>query len=192
MEGIFVKIRWILKDPSDFFAKLYQESHIRDSAMYLMIMTFVSSLLNYILSLSSDASLGLFRKWFYLNLPLVGSGPVKLAILGLIYIICLIILSFVAAFLLQCWLYIFGVRANYTRSYQLLSYVLTPTYILGWTNQWVSLLTWVWVFALLVIGSRNMFSISRKKAWLMFTLPALFVVVAISLILLWIAQRFLV
>ena len=42
-----------------------------------MIMVFLSSLLNYVLSLSSDASLRLFRKWFYLNLPLVGSGPVK-------------------------------------------------------------------------------------------------------------------
>ena len=34
MGGLFVKMRWILKDPSDFFMKLYQESHILDSAMY--------------------------------------------------------------------------------------------------------------------------------------------------------------
>lgn len=190
MDSLPVKIRWVLKDPSDFFSNLNQEPHIRDSAMYLMILTFLSSALNYILTVSSGWDLGLFRKFFLLNLPLPGVGPVRFAMLGLVYTIYLIMLSFLAAGVLKAWFFIFGLRPTYTQVYQLLAYSMTPTYLLGWIDWRVSILTWLWAFVLMVLGSRAMFGISKKKAWLMFTLPALLVVLMLAIALAWVARTF--
>lgn len=189
MEKLFVRIRWILRDPSDFFAKLSSETHIRDSAVYLITLTFISSMLNYLLTISSGWDLGLFRKFFMLNLPLPGIGPVRFAMLGLTYTLFLIILSYIVVFLLSGWMYLFGVRASYKQAYQLLAYSLTPNYLLGWIDWRLGVLSWIWVLGLLVVGSRNMFQISRRKSWFMFTLPAVLSIAFLAVVILWLAKN---
>ena len=81
--------------------------------------------------------------------------------------------SFAAAFALKIWLRLFGIRASYDKAYQLLAYAWTPNYLFGWIHDYVSWLSLVWVLGLFVIGTQNMFDVSKKKAALMFVVPVL-------------------
>jgi len=186
-----VKVRWVLMHPSDFFEKRQFETHIREAALYLITLTFVSSILSSLLNLAVGANqLSLMRKFFYLNLPLPGSAPLKLALLSVVYSILLIFFSYAVAFLLKLWMHLFLVHTPYSKSYQLLAYAVTPIYLFGWISEYVSYATWVWALILLVLGCRNMFGASRKKAWLMFTLPALLFVLGSFVVGSWIASIF--
>ena len=191
MEGLLLKIQWVLVHPSDFFRQRAREVHIRESALYGITLTFMSSILSSLLNLvlrGGQLNLSLLRKFFYLNLPLPGSAPVKFALLTVVYSCVLIFLSYLVAFLLKVWMHLFLVRASYTKAYQLMAYSLTPVYLLGWISEIVSFATWIWVLILLIIGSRGMFEVSRRKSWLMFTLPAIIFVMGRIAVGLWFAK----
>lgn len=189
MEGLLHKISGVLMHPSDFFGKRQAETHIREAALYLITLTFASSILSSLLNIAIGVNqLSLMRKFFYLNLPLPGTAPIKLALLSVVYSILLIFFSYLVAFLLKVWMHLFLVHTPFSKSYQLLAYAVTPIYLFGWISEYVSYATWVWTLILLVIGCRGMFGASQKKAWLMFTLPAILFVLGRIVAGAWIAS----
>ena len=185
MDNILVTIKWVLTAPSHFFSQIKTSQDMRDAGLYVIVLTFVSSFLNYVLTISSGWDLGLFRKFFLINLPLPGVGPMRLAMLGVVYSLVLVFFSYVTAGILQSWMRLFSGSASYNQSYQLIAYAMTPIYVFGWIAWQVSVICWVWVVGLLVVGSRNVFELSRRKAWLMFTLPVVLAAGFLAVTLLW-------
>lgn len=189
MEGFLLKIRWVLMHPFDFFKQRYRETQIKESVLYVVTLTLLSSMLSSLLTiLVSGTQLSLLRKFFYVRLPLPGTASVKLAMLTVSYSIVLIVFFFLVAFALKIWMHIFGVQSSYSKTFQLMAYSLTPVYLFGWISENVSFATWIWALILLVVGSRGMFEVSKRKSWLMFTLPAVVFVVGRIVVGLWVAR----
>lgn len=78
--------------------------------------------------------------------------------------------SFVVSGLLHVWIYIFGGRAEFAKTYQLFAYSSTPNYLLGWIP-YLSFLAQIYTIVLFVIGTQKLHKVSLVRAILIYAIP---------------------
>ena len=101
----------------------------------------------------------------------LGSQAWVWVIIGIAFgIIMSLIGSFIGAALLHAWIYIFGGRENYSKTYQLAVYASTPSLAFGWIPV-VGAFAWIYNIVLLIMGTQHIHHIPRKKAILMYVIP---------------------
>lgn len=111
------------------------------------------------------------------------SAPALLVVFSVIGYLLGLAGSFIGAAILHAWCLIFGGKGSYAHSYQLLAYSSTAKLTLGWIP-FVNLFVWIWSLILLIVGTEKLHKLSRKRATLMYLIPAaLMLVFAIMLLL---------
>lgn len=190
MNNILDKIKKILTGPVKFFTRMKQEKGIEGALIYLLILSlFYIILASVIGSAFQQYSYSIMSKLFDVNLPrphYTGYMLVLLAILGYLLIIAS---SFIAAGILHAWILIFGGKGSYTKTYQLYVYSRTPHFIFGWIP-FVSFAAWIYDLILLIIGTEKIHKINRTRAILMYVIPAIFIVIAYILTLIFVIFLF--
>ena len=165
------KAKDVLTDPMHFFDKIKEESGVKKAFIYFAILAFFSTLLAYLVNLVMPAySIGIIERLFGTTIP-AAAIQIPTVWTTLMYYVLSLGLAFVVAGLLHLWILIFGGKADYTKSYQLYVYAYTPTYVLGWIP-FLGFFAGVYSLILLILGTEKMHDISRKKAILMYVIPA--------------------
>jgi hypothetical protein len=167
------KVSAILTKPTTFFRKL-NEKGVGDAFRYLALFYLVFLALTVLISVyTTSVLMGVMQSYF-------GSSMMASPSMGLRLLFALIgypfslLLSFVGAGILYLYLLIFGGKASYSQTYQLAVYAYTPTFLLGWIPL-VSVVTGIWSFALLVIGTAEIHKMSRLKAALLYLIPGIII-----------------
>ena len=170
------KIKDILTNPMFFFDKIKEENGVKKAFIYFMVLAFFSTLLAYLISLVMPAySVGLLEKLFGVTIPEEALRS-QTVLMTVFYYVLSLGLAFVVAGLLHVWILIFGGKADYTKSYQLYVYAYTPTYVFGWIP-FLGFFAGIYSLILLIIGTEKMHDISRKRAILMYVIPAVIIMV---------------
>ena len=168
------KIKEILFKPNYFFTHLDKEKGIKDSFIYLVILTiFYTVMIAIIVS-----------KWPTSYVSLIPLPEITNSILIFLVIISLlgtIIGSFITAALLHVWLIIFNAKKTYSDTYKLYVYSITPKLIFGWIPI-VNLLAWVYSLILIIIGTNKMYKISKFRATMIYVIPLIVLVLIFILL----------
>jgi hypothetical protein len=165
------KIKDVLTKPTFFFDKIKEEKGVKKAFIYFMILAFFSTLLAYLISLVMPAySVGVIEKIFGTTIP-EEAVRVSTVWMTLFYYVFSLGFAFVVAGLLHVWILIFGGNKSYEKSYQLYVYSHTPSYLFGWIP-FLGFFAGIYSLILLILGTEKMHDISRKRAILMYVIPA--------------------
>lgn len=149
-KGMFQKAGLIITEPSKFF-KALDEKSVKSAFYYSIVLGLLAAVLEIGVGLLVSNSLYSGGLWVY-----------TLAARA----VSILMLNFAAAGILHLLIMAFGGKEGYSKTYQLLIYSMTPSYLLGWIP-YVSILSPIWTFVLLVISTMRMQKMSKAKAvWL--------------------------
>jgi len=156
-------IKEVLTNPSGFFKK---DTGIKSAFKFHLILSLISTIL---------VSLGMIVirtiRW---DPSVVVLGTVLLFAPILMYLTWAVS-TFVIAALFHLWLMLFGAK-SYSKTYQILIYSTTPTYLLGWIPM-ISFFAAIYSMVLAIIGIKEMHNFSTGKAVLAYFLPVALLVV---------------
>lgn len=83
-------------------------------------------------------------------------------------------LVFVGAGLIHLWVKLFGGKANYEKTFQVMIYSYAPYYMLGWIP-FVNFVISIYSLILLIIGVSHVHKISKLKSTLIFVIPTVLI-----------------
>jgi len=178
--SLFIKIKQILINPSNFFENVKKETGIKQSFIYLMVLSLFSTVLGLVVGQSlQNYYYNLVARVFGFSFPQPKYTIGILILFAFIGYLVILLSSFIMAGILHVWILIFGGKEEYAKTYQLYVYSKTPRFIVGWIP-FVTYLTWIYDLVLLIIGTQKIHNISRTKSILMYVIP---IVLIISLLL---------
>ncbi|MEK6922183.1 MAG: YIP1 family protein [Nanoarchaeota archaeon] len=182
--NLIEKVKQILFSPNTFFSDVEKERRLNKAFIFFIILSAFSAILSSII-------LFFWRNAYTMFFPIdLSVMPYKdLAWPLLTGFLISIPLSFVSAGVLYIWLKIFKGKRPYREAYKLYVYSKTPNFILGWIPI-INLLSWIYSFVLLIIGTHKMYKFSGLKATLIYLIPTI-IISFIVLIFLLIAVAFL-
>ncbi len=171
---IFQRALTILKQPRAFFRRLDEKSLVPAWVYYAVFSLIVTVLGVIVQYYTTPVSAGLMARLF--NIP--AAGLTAAASLGFGWMVFTSAIGyvfrlgaiFITIAILYAWIYIFGGRASYTRTFQLGVYSNTPSYLLGWIP-FVGWIGGIWSLVLLIIGTQEVHKLSRLKSILMYVIP---------------------
>src|SRR3989344_4844223 len=170
--NIFDKIKEILFNSNQFFSSLKKEKTVQESFKFYIILAAFSAIMGYIMFLIfgdiiMDSLLKIFSQ---LGADIPETGNLQTFGRTLLGYLFSVIGSFVSAAILYLWLLIFKGNEGYQKSYQLYVYSQTPNLLFSWIPV-VSIISWIYSFALLVIGTRKIYNFSNTKSVLIYLIP---------------------
>lgn len=184
--NIAKRILGILTEPVKFFDHVAKkEKGLKTAFWYYAAIALIGAALGTIIALLYPSYSSVLTSTFFgLELPPQPVVPiVALAAFALLGYVLGLAGSFIGAALLHAWCLIFGGKGSYAHSYQLLAYSSTAKLTLGWIP-FVNLFVWIWSLILLIVGTEKLHKLSRKRATLMYLIPAaLMLVFAIAMLL---------
>jgi hypothetical protein len=168
------RILGILTEPAKFFdyaAK--KEKGIKTAFWYYATIMLIGSFLGTVATLVFPTyNTYLLSTFIGMELPPQPAVPVlAMAAFALLGYVLGLAGSFIGAALLHGWCLIFGGKGDYAHSYQLLAYSSTAKMTLGWIP-FVNLFVWIWSLILLIIGTEKLHKVSRRRATVMYLIPA--------------------
>jgi hypothetical protein len=176
--GIIQKALEVLKEPRAFFRHL-NEKGVGSAWVYFAVLSLIASALGFVVrQLTATTSANMMARLF--NLPAssvaaaasMGFGwAASMALIGYVFGLAFV---FVIMAVLFVWIYIFGGRAGYEKTFQLGVYAYTPSFLLGWIP-FVGFLGGIWSLILLIIGTQEVHDLSRVKSILMYVIPAVII-----------------
>jgi len=181
-KDMFSRIKLVLTDPTKFFKGIKSEKGIKTAFGYFAIMFLVLSVLSAIVALLFGPAVDQWAASIF-NFEVETQTTSEL-LMGLVFAYPLgLLMSFVGAGLLHLWIWLFGGREVYAKTYQLMTYAKTPEFIFGWIPV-VNLFTWIWGLILLVIGTHIVHKVSMTRSIVMYVVPfaLLFVLGALLLV----------
>ena len=170
--NIIKRIKGILFEPSKFFDYLSKkEKTIGTSFIYLMVLSLFFTIIGFIIgTLLQGFWISLYSGFLGFEIPYAATPIIISLIFTIIGYGIGLLLSFVGAGILHLWFLIFGGKADYTKTYQLMVYSRTPTYVLGWIP-FVNFFIWIWSLVLLILGTSKIHQMSKLKAALIIIIP---------------------
>lgn len=170
---LFKMIKDVLIRPSYFFERIEKQKGISKAFFYLAIISLfcvvVSMLTGFLfLKFSSDMS-RIFEVYPALAQPQFTFFA--LFLISIVWYFVMLLFSFIIAGLLHIWILIFGGKATYAKTYQLLVYSSTPNFLLGWIP-YLGSLAQLYQIILLVIGTQKLHKVSLVRAILIYAIPA--------------------
>ncbi len=182
---IILRAKDILLKPKSFFAGLKNEIGVKKAFKYfftlLLITTLLAMAVKQIVSIMYSYSLkhGIYKPTL---LEIIQSSLPILTFEAIASLVGGLVLSFIIAGVLHGWIWLFGGRKDYSKSYQLLVYSSTPILLAGWIPLeaamftgfifvWVGLAGIIYSLILLIIGTQEIHKISGKKSVLMYVVP---------------------
>ena len=181
---IFRRALEILKEPRAFFHRL-NEKGLKTAWIYYAVVSLITVVLATVVGyFTTPVSASLMAKLF--NIPT--AALTTATTIGFGWTVFMAILSyairlgtvFIGMAILYAWIYIFGGRASYTRTFQLGVYASTPSYLLGWIP-YVGFIGGIWALVLLIIGTQEVHKLSRLKSILMYVIPVAIAVIFMAL-----------
>lgn len=171
----------VLTQPRAFFRGLKRENGVRDAFVYFLVLSFAFLVVHTVISMLLRPMLMTWVSAF-LGAPPQKETSAMLLIMGMIFSYVLGLgLIFVYAGILHVWILIFGGKAGYAKTLQLLVYSATPSYLFGWIPL-VGVIASICSLVFLIIGTQEVHGISKLKSILMYVMPV--VILLISFVLL--------
>ena len=162
----------VLTKPREFFSVMKKETGYRNAWLYFAVLSLVFTALSTAVVLVFGPVLltGFFSfVGMPTSLPPEASLSIVLTtVLGYAFGLAMV---FVGAGLLHIWVLIFGGKGGYQKSFQLAVYASTPKYVFGWIP-FIGGLSGIYDLILVIIGTQALHGISKKKAILMYVIPA--------------------
>lgn len=154
------KIKIVLFQPDSFFVHLKKEEGLKPALIYLVLLSlFSAAMTTVVYLLLQHFSPGLLQK-------LIGADQgltlTQFSLTSLGNYVLGLLASFFAVGILFVWLYLFGGRVPYSKTFQLFAYANTPAYLLGWIP-FVNILTMVWSLLLYVKGTRKVYGFTLQR-----------------------------
>ncbi len=172
---IIEKIKQILFDSEKFFSNLNKEKSVEEALKFYAILAAFSAVMSFIIVLLfGDKFTNLILNMLRINQPVPQLTTLKLfgqVVMGYIFVV---IGSFVATAILYVWLLIFKGNKGYAKAYQLYIYSSTPGLLINWIP-FASVITWIYSFVLLVIGTKKIYNFSNTKAVLIYLIPLIII-----------------
>lgn len=169
LQDFVARVRKIVLDPVKFFRALKKEGGIPQAFVFYAMILGVFVVLAFVVSVVQSIVMGTLMGGALLVAMWVGVYAVALGF------------SFVSAGLLHVWIWLFGGRARFEKTYQLFAYSSTPGLLLGWIPL-VGMLGSIWNLVLLVIGVQETHKVSFMRALVMFVIiPIVFLFVLMLL-----------
>jgi len=180
--NIIDKIINVLTRPFEFFKDLKKEKGIKDAFVYLALLSLIMVVLGTVLGLFMQSfSTDLFSRLIGITLPQQEISIGWVTFVAIMSYGLNLGLSFVWAGILHVWILIFGGKADYTKTYQLMVYAKTPKMLFGWFP-FISSVIWIYDLILLIIGTEKVHDISRLRSILMYVIPVAVYILMIILI----------
>jgi len=164
-------IKDVLFNPIYFFENVRKQKGIKIAFLYLTILALIAVIL--------VQTVGRFlQSYTYIIVSKIYgfSFPKPQYTFGILILMSVagylftLLSSFIIAGLLHIWILIFGGKADYTKTYQLYVYSLTPRFLFGWIP-FISYLAWFYYIILLIVGTQQLHGISKTRAILMYFIP---------------------
>lgn len=179
--NIINRVRAILQHPRRFFHTL-REPGFKNAWLYFAILSLFTTVLGTLMSIVMQPFATGLMSWFAgMQLPAQPELPaITLAAAALVGYLISLGMVFVSAGILYVYLLIFGGRAGFEQTFQLMVYSSTPNYLFGWIPiaGWLARL---WSLCLLIIGTQEVHKLSRLKSILIYAIPlALFLVILLA------------
>ena len=173
------KLKIVLFQPTSFFAHLKKEQGVKAAFTYFAVFSFIGILLAFLVAPISAPWQVSLAKLFGKQIitPTLGRRILS----SLLNFIIGLGLSFVGAALLHIWIKLCGGRAPYAKTYQLSIYSTTPSYIFGWIPV-LGLFSVIYNLVLLIIGTQQVHSLSKKRVLLMYLIPFVILLVLLLVI----------
>ncbi len=170
------RIKHVLVSPAHFFQTVRKEKGMREAWKFYAIIALVGGILNLISNaLLQQYYQAFLQQMFNITLPAPEIGGILGAAFTTFAFIFGYLLSlglvFLGAAFLHAWCIIFGGKGEYEHSFKLAVYAATPKLALSWIPI-INVFTWVWDIALLIIGTQALHAIPRRRAILMYVIPA--------------------
>ena len=158
------KIKFILREPAKFFAKIDAERGYKKPFLYYALLSFMLSILativSVIISSTNDILVYFIRQW-----------------------VSFLVFIFLGTALIHFFVYLFGGRNGYLNSFKSATYAATPALLLGWIP-FVEFIAGIYsAFYLYPKGLSILHDISFMRAFFAVLLPAV-IIITIVLILL--------
>ena len=160
-KGMYEKAKEVLFSPVRFFKGLDEKS-IKPAFFYSIVLGIITSILA--LSYGFLTNLAFYAQSWW--------------ILVLVWVAEILILNFILAGILCGWILLFGGKGSYLQTYQMMVYSSTPVNLLGWIP-YVNYAAYVYSFVLMIIGTSEIYKMSKTRSTLMYIL-LIFILVLIS------------
>ena len=171
MQDIILRILSVLKQPRKFFAGLKKEKGIAVAFRYNAILLAVFTVLSLVLGgLFQPVTRSALSSILNMPIPQPEMTLATLIVATIVGYVLSLALSFVSVGILHLWILLWGGRQPYVKAYQLFAYAATPTLIVGWLPV-VNLFTGVYSLVLYIIGTQEMYKLSKMKSILMYVIP---------------------
>ena len=170
--NIFDKIKGILFNSEKFFSSINKEKTLKEAFKFYAVLAAFSAVMGYIIFLIfGDIFIASFLKIFnQLGAQIPETSNLRTFGKTFLGYIISVVGSFGSAAILYVWLLIFGGKEGYPKAYQLSVYSQTPSLLLSWIPI-VNLISWVYSFILLVVGTRKIYNFSNTKSVLIYLIP---------------------
>lgn len=168
--NIIEKTRQIITEPKSFFAKL-KDGGILNAVIFYAIFTGINVVGSVIVGMLLHTLVGALIVSFDPTQALGETiGGVFSSIMGIIGYPFRVAWSFAVAGILFAWLYIWGGRASYDKTYQLFVYSSIPHLALGWIPI-IGFFAWIYSVVLTILGVSKVYKMSTMKSTLLIVLP---------------------
>lgn len=179
--NLYQKVKTVLTEPSKFFEHL-KEKGVGEAFVYLLILGLFTTILGALIAKATAGPItrlvsAMFKapiEQEQLGLPLF----IGLMFAGYIF---MLIFSFAGAGILHLYLKIFGGKANYTQTYQLVIYGMTPRLVFGWIPI-IGGFAGIYDFVLMIIGTHKIHKITMNKTILIYVIPVAIILMLLLLI----------
>lgn len=163
------KAKGVMRSPKKFFAQFSKSAKTKETVAYLIIISFVGSLLGGIYT---------FATFNPATMPMIkGSGDLALSLL-VVYFVSLGMM-FIWSGLLSLLLSLFRIEADYSRVFAVFVYAWTPNFLLAWVPI-ISLFALLYSFYLWYIGLKVVFGASSFKSILVIAVSITMVLLLVS------------
>ena len=169
------KIKSVLVDPQKFFKQLKKEKGLRPAFVYFTITLAVGMLRSAIINFIMQGAISAFAG------PGITLSTFAIFAISIIGFMLALPMSFLGAGILHIWIILFGGKAKYEKSYQLMVYSGTPSRLFSWIPV-VGYFLWIYDLVLLVIGVQKTHKVNFPKALLIALLPVVLVIMAVIII----------
>ena len=172
---MFKMIKDVLIRPSYFFGRIEKQKGISNAFFYFAILYLFYTVVHLLTGLLFFKYYsGILTNIWGFALPSLIPQPqmtfFTFFLFPLLNYIAGLFMIFVVAGLLHVWIFIFGGRAVFEKTFQLLVYSSTPNYLLGWIP-FLSFLVQIYSIVLLVIGTQKLHKLSLARSILIYVIP---------------------
>lgn len=161
---IFEKMAYILARPTQFFTNLKKEKDIVPSFLFFLVL------------MAWTLIMTVFSRYIFSSFISPEVSPLQVFPYSIIILLLFLgyaigaLFQFIVAGILHVYILLFGGKASYTKTFQVLIYSGTPSFLVGWIPI-VNFFAWIWALVLLIQGTHLIHKISKLRSALMYVIP---------------------